>query len=382
MPELNCAIASCWCAGNSLVRFIHTADWQLGLKLRYLQPERAAQLRLIRFQTVRAIAALARARQCDFVLVAGDVLDDNGLGRDNLQQTTDALRSFGTLPVGLLPGNHDAATVDSALLRLELPSTVQVLSKREPVPFAAATVYPCPLLRRHEMDDPTRWLPSREPGEGIRIAVAHGGVIDFATPGGSETPNLIDARRVIAKGFDYLALGDWHSTFKFDPRAWYCGAHEATRFKESDPGAVLLVEIDAAGTEPRVERIPVAQTHWLTLDLELVEDAQVEDLRRRLDALAERSQTLVNLNLRGSISLGARAALDALLADYAQRLVYLRQETRQLRTEVSAADLAGLRTEGFMAEALESLRAADDAAALDAIRLLYRLSREVADEAA
>ena len=137
--------------------------------------------------------------------------------------------------------------------------------------------------------------------------------------------------RVLAKGFDYLALGDWHGTFKFDPRAWYPGAPEATRFKESEPGAVLLVEIDAAGAEPRVERIPVAQTRWLSLDLELLEDEQVAELRARLDALEERSHTLLNLKLRGAISLAARDSLDALLADYAQRLVYLRQDCRQLQ---------------------------------------------------
>ena len=30
--------------------------------------------------------------------------------------------AIGDLPVGLLPGNHDAATADSALMRLELPA--------------------------------------------------------------------------------------------------------------------------------------------------------------------------------------------------------------------------------------------------------------------
>jgi DNA repair exonuclease SbcCD nuclease subunit len=379
MPGLNFAIVSC--GGELVVRFIHTADWQLGLKLRYLRPERAAQLRLLRFQTVRAIAAVAKARQADFVLVAGDVLDDNGLGRDNLQQTADALRSFGDLPVGLLPGNHDAATADSALMRLELPSTVRVLAERTVVRFGDALIYPCPLQRRHEMDDPTRWLPAREPGDGIRIAVAHGGVIDFAVSADSETPNLIDAARVLAKGFDYLALGDWHGTFRFGSRAWYSGAHEPTRFKESDPGAVLLVEIDAPGAEPRVERIPVASTRWLTLDLELVDDGQVEELRRRMDALEERSQTLLNLSLRGAISLAARDSLDALLADYAERLVYLRYDTSRLQTQATDADLAQLRAEGFMAGALESLRASGEGAASDAIRLLYRLNREAANEA-
>jgi DNA repair exonuclease SbcCD nuclease subunit len=366
---------------NFVVRFIHTADWQLGLKLRYLQPERAAQLRLIRFQTVRAIAAVARDRHADFVLVAGDVLDDNGLGRDNLQQTADALRSFGDLPVGLLPGNHDAATADSALTRLELPPSVRVLAAREVARFGDALVYPCPLLRRHEMDDPTRWLPAREPGDGVRVALAHGGVIDFAIGADSETPNLIDAGRVLEKGFDYLALGDWHGTFRFNSRAWYSGAHEPTRFKESDPGAVLLVEIDAPGAEPRVERIPVASTRWLTLDLELVDDQQVGELRRRLDGLEERSLTLLNLNVRGALSLAARDELDALLADYAERLVYLRQDTSRLQTEATDQDLGALRAEGFMASALETLRESQETAALDAIRLLYRLNREAANEA-
>jgi DNA repair exonuclease SbcCD nuclease subunit len=364
------------------VRFIHTADWQLGLKLRYLEPEKAAQLRLLRFQAVRAIAQVAKAQRADFVLVAGDVLDDNGLGRDTLQQTSDAMQGYAGIPVGLLPGNHDAATADSALLRLELPKSVQVLAKRDPIRFGDVLVYPCPLMRRHELDDPTGWLPDREPGEGIRIAVAHGGVIDFAGSAESETPNLINADRVIAKGFDYLALGDWHGTFRFNARVWYPGAPEATRFKESEPGAVLLVEIDAPGAEPHVQRIPVAKTRWLTLDMEMVEDVQVDELRNRLDALEERSQTLVNVTLHGAISLGARDALDALLTDYTERLAYLRSDLSGLQTQATESDLARLSAEGFMGEALNQLRESADDSASDAIRLMYRLQREAADAAA
>ena len=113
---------------------------------------------------------------------------------------------------------------------------MQVLAKREPAQFGDALIYPCPLLRRHEMDDPTRWLPMREPGEGIRIAVAHGGVIDFAVGADSETPNLIDAGRVVAKGFDYLALGDWHSTFRFNSRAWYSRRARSDPLQGNRPG--------------------------------------------------------------------------------------------------------------------------------------------------
>ena len=364
------------------MRFIHTADWQLGLKLRYLSPEKAAQLRLLRFQTVRAIGALAQEARADAVLVAGDVLDDNGLGRDTLQQASDALRSFGDIPVGLLPGNHDAATEDGALARLELPPNVSVLARREPIRFGDALVYPCPLMRRHETDDPTAWLAQRAAREGIRIAVAHGGVINFSDDADSIVPNLIDADRVLAKGFDYLALGDWHGTFRYTARAWYSGAPEPTRFKELEPGGILIVDIDAPGSAPRVERRHVAQTHWLTLDREMIEDCQVAELRAHLEALPERSRTLVNLRVRGAVSMAARDALEALVEEYGERLAYLTADTGELLTRPLPQDLATMTGEGFMAAGVERLLAGESAADTDALQLLYRLRREVADATA
>lgn len=359
------------------MRFLHTADWQLGLKLRYLSPERAAQLRLLRFQTIGKIAEEARRQSVDFVVVAGDVLDDNALGKDALQQTSDALRLFGDIPVFLLPGNHDAATEDSALLRLELPANARVLATREPVEVPGGRIYPCPLRLRHEMDDPTTWLPLRAEGDGIRIALAHGGVIDFAQSFEKDTPNLIDANAVIAKGFDYLALGDWHGLFRYSARVWYSGAHEATRFKEAKPGHVLIVDIESAGAEPVVTPVHVAQTHWITLDKEFVDDAMVGELKAELDAIQTRSQTLVELTVRGTISMEARDALDQLIADYRERLVYLREDTQNLQAHATDADLAAMSGEGFIAEALRELRSGGTPADEDAIRLMYRLQQEV-----
>jgi hypothetical protein len=111
----------------------------------------------------------------------------------------------------------------------------------------------------------------------------------------------------------------------------------------------------------------------------MVDDAQVEELRLRLDGLEERSQTLLNLNIRGAISLGARDALDALLADYDQRVVYLRSDVSGLQTQATDADLINLRSEGFQAAALDRLRESVDEPSKEAIRLMYRLQREASN---
>lgn len=362
------------------MRFIHTADWQLGLKLRYIEPERAAQLRLLRFQTVRRIAKAAVEHRADFVLVAGDVFDDNGVGRDTLQWAHDVLVEFGDIPVILLPGNHDAATEDSALARLNQPSNVRIANKREVIEIAGASVYPCPLSRRHESDDPSAWLPHRQPGEGVRIALAHGGIINFAPD--SSAPNLIDAGIIIAKGFDYLALGDWHGTLRYNDRVWYSGAHEATRFKESDPGNILLVEIEQAGAVPVVTKIPVQTASWLTWNLEFTDDAQVDELRARLESLPAIASTLVQVNVGGSLSLSGRDKFDQVISEFSDRLAHLRCDPDPIQTIPTDEDLERLSAEGFVGEALSSLRETQSALSTDAIRLLYRLQQEAQNAAA
>jgi len=194
-----------------MTRFLHTADWQLGLGLRFVPGDRGAKVRNERFEAVRRLAALAHEHEVDAVVVAGDVFDDNGVGPHTLQAARDALALFAPIPVLLLPGNHDAATPGCALSRLQGGDHVRVLLDRRAEVVGDAAFFACPLLHRHERDDPTAWLPAREAGDAaVRVAVAHGAVLDFSET--TESPNRIDAASVLARGFDYLALGDWHGT--------------------------------------------------------------------------------------------------------------------------------------------------------------------------
>ena len=358
-----------------MARFLHTSDWQLGLKLRFVPGESGAQARLARFVTVRRIAEVAKEAAVEVVVVAGDVFDDNAVGPDTLQRTRDALATFAPIPVLLLPGNHDAGEAGGALERLAPEENgldhVKLLLDPAPRTFGAMTFYPCPLLRRHTFEDPTAGLPSREAGEGIRVAVAHGGIFDFGES--TESPNTIDAGAVLAKGFDHLALGDWHGTFNLGPRVWYPGTPEPTRFEEKDPGSVLLVEIDGPGAEPQVERRPVAWARWQRQSFALEGGEDLDRLEAWLKGLPEKSRTLQELSLEGSLSLAQKTRLHGLLETARGQFLYLRLHQGRLALRPSSGDFDRLELEGFVGRAVEELRQEGTAEAQEALFLLYRL---------
>jgi hypothetical protein len=353
------------------LRFLHTADWQLGLKLAFVAGDAGAVGRFQRFEVIRTLAKLAKERSVDAVVVAGDVFDDNAVGEDSLQRARDALALFAPIPVLLLPGNHDAATPDCVLARLRAGDHVHSLLGDEPFVLpGCARFHPCPLRRRHERDDPSRALPKRGDGDPILVAIAHGALIDFTE--GLESKNVIDWRVVLGKGYDYLALGDWHGTLSFDPRVWYSGAPEPTRFKEKRPGYALLVEIDAPGALPRVEEIAVARTRWLERRFDLTSDANVDEVARFFAAIEEPSMTLVSASFAGQVSLGGRAQLEGVLTQARGALMHLRVETSELHDQPSEEDLRTLAVDGFVGRAAQALRSESVPGSDDALRLLHR----------
>jgi hypothetical protein len=178
---------------------------------------------------------------------------------------------------------------------------------------------------------------------------------------------------VIAKGFDYLALGDWHSEFRLGPRAVYPGTPEPTSFNEGGAGRVLVVEIPTAGAEPAIEAVPVGRARWLTHTARFDEDGDVDRLAEWFDSLEERSWTLVGLALEGHLSLSARALLDRLLDDEGGRLLHLDVLSDEVVAAPTEEDLRLLKAEGFVGAAADRLRAEDSPEARDALRVLHRI---------
>src|SRR5271163_2992196 len=376
------------------MRFLHTADWQLGMTRHFLAGDAQPRYSAARRDAVAGLGALAAEVGAEFVVVAGDVFEDNQLAPKIISRSLEAMRAIG-IPVYLLPGNHDpldaSSVYTSALFTAECPDNVVVLDRagvhqvRPGLEIVAApwrSKAPTTDLVAEVLED-LCLAPV------TRVLVAHGGV-DVLDPD-RDKPSLIRLAGLddaLAGGaVHYVALGDKHSLTQVGGggRVWYSGSPEATNFDdvESNPGHVLVVDIDEAGGTVSVAPRRVGHWRFVTLHRQVDTSRDIADLDMNLDGFGEKERTVVRLALTGSLSVTDRAALDACLDRYARLFAWLGLWDRHTDLAVIPADgeFTGLGIGGFAAAAVDELvataRAGDTESAVDAqaaLALLLRLA--------
>jgi DNA repair exonuclease SbcCD nuclease subunit len=377
------------------MRFLHTADWQLGMTRYFLNGEAQPRYSAARRDAVAGLGALAAQTGAKFVVVAGDVFESNQLAPREISQSLEAMRAVG-VPVYLLPGNHDpldaSSVYTSALFTAERPENVTVLDRpgvhevRPGLQLVAA-----PWTSKAPAADPVAGVLEGLPADGVaRVVVGHGGV-DIFVPD-KDRPSLIRLAALeaaIARGaVHYVALGDKHSRMAVGTsgRIWYSGSPEVTNYDdiESDPGHVLMVDVDeSVHTHPvRVEPHKVGRWRFVTLRRPVDSSRDIADLDMNLDLMPDKERTVVRLGLTGSLTVTDKARLDACLDRYARLFAALSLWEKGSEIAVIPADgeFDDLGIGGFAAAAVDELVAtarsdaqdADDARA--ALALLLRLT--------
>ncbi|MEY9856875.1 DNA repair exonuclease SbcCD nuclease subunit [Catenulispora sp. GAS73] len=375
------------------MRFLHTADWQLGMSRRFLDPERQGQFDAARRDVLATLGRLAVSEGCEAVLVGGDVFETNTESARTVRQAMEKLKGL-PLKVFLLPGNHDplnAASIwDSERFLRAYPENVVVLRDEQPVEVRPGfEVVGAPWRSKRPtsdlLGDLLTALDPAPPGV-VRVAVGHGAV-DAVAPQSDPVAliRIAGVRAALEAGkAHYVALGDRHSTTEVTPRVWYSGAPEPTAFVETDPGNVLVVEIDEADLSrpPVVTKHRVATWNFRSVEIELNGAADVTALSELLDALPDKERTIVKLLLRGVLSVSDKAAYDDLRRSSEELFAAVVDSSRsRLEVRPDDADFGALGLSGFAARAVDDLRELatgpdEDAArrASDALALLVTLS--------
>jgi DNA repair exonuclease SbcCD nuclease subunit len=374
------------------MRFLHTADWHLGMTRRFLPPDAQARYADARIQAVRDMAAIAESEGCSFVLACGDIFDSNHVDRQVVVRALDAMSTF-TVPLLILPGNHDpldaGSVYRSRTVQERLPPGVRIIADSDPVAVAPGIeVIGAPWhTRRPGYDVAARALEDAPPGGGaLRVMAAHGAV-DALSPD-MDDPDLIHVaalRTALDSGaIAYVALGDRHSagTVDDDARIRYPGTPVSTDHGEVDPGKALVVDLDGSGAVT-VSEHSIGSWVFRRLEARLEGRGDIDALEARLDGIADKQRTVVRLALVGSLSMADDAHLRAVLSDNGDLFASLTLSEGRSDLAVAAedADLDSLGLSGYAregaAELVERAAGGDPGAgvAQDALRLLYRLTR-------
>lgn len=366
------------------MKFIHSADWQLGKPFGRFDPDVRGALTEARFDAIDALGRAAAEHGAQHVIVAGDIFDTEGPEDRTIVQAISRMDRH-ACRWWLLPGNHDFARNGGLWDRVRQRSSEKIVILSEPEPREIEDKIwslPAPLIHRHHLEDPTTLFDTMEtPGALLRIGVAHGSIRDFGSRG--ETKNQIDPDRARLSSLDYLALGDWHGALKVDARTWYSGTPETDRFQRDEPGHALVVALQPAAA-PTVTPIRTGRFQWLTRDWTVNDkaafDAECDGLLAHVDA----PNTLLQLSLAGITNLGDRIAMLARLEnDLDHRLRHLAFHADDLVGRPREEDLAALAVEGMLGTAATKLKAKVDAGGPDGViakrafeRLFVEYSRE------
>lgn len=333
-----------------MVKFLHTADWHLGIKYAKLGLN-AEKAREIRIRTVKNLMTLAKENNVDFIIIAGDLFDNNEVDRGLIEVMLDIIAQIAPIPVYILPGNHDPLTRDSLYLDSSWKSlnNVVIFENKEPIeiPERNVTLYPCPVTQKQTRSDLTEWIKAMN--ESISIGIAHGNLQIEGFIDDSNFP--IDPERVEKSGLDYLALGEWHSLRKYGGkdgviRTVYPGTPETTKFGESDSGKTVIIEIEKHGSKPVIQEIDIGTLRWeeWTKEVSTIEDLQ--HIETELAKIEEQEYRVINLYLKGVIDQETADYLDSFESQYSGRLLFFNLNKDKLYLKPNLLKLKAMIPEG------------------------------------
>ncbi len=340
-----------------MVCFIHTSDLHLGKRFGQLPEELRGRLTEARHQSITTLANLAHTKGAEFILIAGDTFDTGTPTPSVIRQAMQAMAADSTKKWVIIPGNHDSLSSDELwkMVANDRPDNVLLGLESKPVEMGSGTiVLPAPCLNRRPGRDLTEWMSDANIASGgIRIGLAHGAVQSFGEDGASE---IIAPDRAQQAGLDYLALGDWHGQISINDRTWYSGTPEPDRFKHSEPGKVLLVEIESSGATPNVQPLETGSFNWQRKAMHILSgDSATMQLEDILPEVSLRRKTLLQVVADGRIRIPDRLLIDGAVQRIVPDFALFEMRSEALVSEYEVSDLDEIDQAGALRQAAEVL---------------------------
>ena len=275
------------------IRFIHAADLHLdaafsGLS-RDIPADFAERLRTATFTAFRRLLDLCERESPDFLLLAGDVYNQEDASVSAQLALRDGFRRLESLsiPVFLVHGNHDPLASRLRSVRWpgnvtvcgELPDAVPVFRKGEGTPLAIIHG------ASHASGRETRNLAAlcrRTEACGLHVGLLH------ATPGDADGVARyapFSQEDLKASGMDYWALGHIHQKYAYpsfdDPRIAFSGCIQGRDIRETGERGVFQVTL-RKGRPNEIEFIPTASVVWQRMRVDVSDCSNLPDVTDKI----------------------------------------------------------------------------------------------------
>jgi DNA repair exonuclease SbcCD nuclease subunit len=308
-----------------MAKILHTADLHLGARLPGLGRS-GDRVRSALKSALTAIIDLAIHEKVDAVIIAGDLFDSNQVSSSLIRFALGEIARLKGIPCLVLPGTHDCLEEGSVLMSFDhhdKPDNLSVfLDPENPVirlKDRELTFYGLPNLSSRSTKNPVASV-RREEHDGKHVLLAHG---SFVIPGKTAPDDHpFTADDIDKSGFDYVALGHWHSLFELPTtrtKAAYCGSPERKAFDQTGAGHVLIVGIDNQVT---IEKREVGKTRWRELELSSANFRYTIEIEQELQKYVGDNQ-LLRAYITGLTSSDSNVNIDEIYDQLADSFLYL-----------------------------------------------------------
>ncbi len=369
----------------SSFRFVHAADLHLDAPfqgLSQVSPETGQKLRQATFQALQNLVQLCVQEQADFLLISGDVYNQEDRSLRAQLRFREALGQLSKqgIAVYLVHGNHDP--VGSSAQALTWPENVHVFHSSQPEtwPFirdseTLALIHGASHTRSQETRNLARAF-SRAPQDVFQIGLLH---CNLGSSTGHEPYAPCSLQDLARTELDYWALGHVHSggICSREPYVIYPGNIQGLSILEQGPRGCYILDVHP-GPSLEASFRPLDVMRWTEVQLDIQELSSLDRLEESIiDSIQVRQEQAAGRGLICRVVLGGRGSLHSLLRrdedqeELLQRLREYFQDSeplvwiKDLRLETaSELDLESRRRQGdFLAEVLDQaqeLQAKDD----------------------
>ena len=344
-----------------MFRFIHAADPHLDSPLRGLEVHEGAPVAILRGATRKAfenLVNLAIDEAVNFVVIAGDLYDGDwkdystGLFFRGQMVRLEAKK----IPVYLIAGNHDAASVISK--KLTLPENVHVFSTRTAetmeVPGLPAVIHGRGFPHRAVPENLALDYPTAVPGK-FNLGLLHTSLTGRPDHDTYAPCSEQDLRN---KGYGYWALGHIHQpeVISEDPWIVFAGNCQGRHARETGPRGCRLVTVKDSLEVASAEWRDLDVVRWQAVEVPLAgvenEAGAIKGIREALAgavAAAEGRLLATRIHLTGATALHGslhrdaqhwRAQVQALAQDFGEESVWVERLRVGTRPIYDLAELA------------------------------------------